>query len=187
MSARTHGIPLVALGLVTTSCFGKAEDDDDEDWSDIPLLGEDGAPGSGDGGDAATGDGASSTGGDTLIGEWLLTEVDGSPYGDFYEYDYGDCTLVYGRQVAFVFEGSDADVQPGVLELRYTYESLGDCDYDYDYSYADELRANGQRRAARTYDIAVDELGLTFSCELRSADLDDMDCDYGSSVFLFER
>ena len=191
MPPRPPGIPLVALGLVTTSCFGKADDDDDDDYSDVPLLGEDGTPGAGDGDDGggATDDGTpTGSGEDSLVGDWVLTEADGAPYGGFYTYDYGGCTLTYGRQIAFVFEAPAADEHRGALELRYVYEWGGDCDYDYgSYSYSSSYAALGTRRAVRSYAIAVDDMGLEFDCELRSADLDDMDCDYGGTVFLFER
>ena len=185
MRTREFGIPLVALGLVgATSCDPKGEEDDD-DYSDIPILGSNGT--GYDGGDGGDGGDGTFDGEDTLLGAWSLTEVEGVPWSYGYSYTYGGCTVTYAFSIVFDFDEEVGESGfSGVLSQAYTYTFEGDCARE-SYSYGEEYGATGERFSARRYGIQATSLGLRFDCELAEGDLDDMNCTYAGLSYRWQR
>ena len=182
MSKRSFGIPVLTLGLVAQgACDDKAGDDDD-DYSDIPLLG------SGDAGMAPgtdPGPDVDPDAEDPLLGAWALTAINGrSPYSI---YDYGGCSIYYGAQYDLYFD----TVRPDEIRGSFTQgpniwfadtpacETYSTYYSGYDYSYVEDAVA--ESIGARTYAIRTSGGTLQMECAM-SADFNLLDCtDFGTS------
>lgn len=187
MWKRSYNIPTLALGLgaAVSGCFSKA-DDDDEDVSDIPLLGGV-SRNAGVGGTGGT-DGTTTSGTDDLLGSWLLTEIDGMVAYTSYSYTYGACTYTYSNSNTLEFDTVTSDGFSGLFVSSSGYDVEGeDCDEGYGYGYGSESPATAATVALRQYEITFEEFGFRMDCTQDDTDLNILDCDYYGQTFRWER